>query len=621
MKAAIYARYSTDMQSDASIEDQISICDRKAVGENWQVVGNYSDHAMSGASMMRPGIQQLMQDAAAGKFELVIAEALDRLSRDQEDIAAIYKRLSFAGVTLFTLAEGEISQLHIGLKGTMNALFLKDLADKTRRGLRGRVEKGKSGGGLTYGYDVVSSSDERGERTINGHEAAVVRRIFEEYLSGKSPRAIAQQLNKDAIAGPSGKGWGPSTIYGNRQRGTGILNNELYIGRLIWNRLRYMKDPQTGKRVSRLNAEEDWVIQEVPELRIIDQGLWDRVKAKQGEFAPREKPFWAKQRPRNLFSYLVKCGECGGGCSMVSQTHLGCSNARNKGTCDNRLTIAREVLEEDVLGALRERLMEPELCEVFCREYTEHMNRLRINEGASLAAYKRELDSLERERQRIVQSIKDGVPAALLKDDATRIAARIEELDTLLATTEEPEPLLHPNMTKRYHEQVQNLIGALNEPDHRAEAAQIVRSLIDKIVLRPFTNGRRLIVDLHGDLAGILAMASGDEELVASSSKELKHIKLLTGGDARASVGYPPMQDKMVAGVHNHLELLKQDKAVAGPRNQLFALYGKVAVIQRAFLHSWPEPGHAPACHAAFRGQGGVCGGGPAESPLWVTLG
>ena len=84
-----------------------------------------------------------------------MAEALDRLSRDQEDIAGLYKRLCFAGVQILTLAEGEITDLHVGLKGTMNALFLKDLAQKTRRGLRGRVEQGRSGGGKAYGYDVV----------------------------------------------------------------------------------------------------------------------------------------------------------------------------------------------------------------------------------------------------------------------------------------------------------------------------------------------------------------------------------------------------------------------------------------------------------------------------------
>lgn len=196
----------------------------------------------------------MMQDAAAGKFEIVLAEAMDRLSRDQEDIAGIFKRLQFAGVKIITLSEGEVSNLHIGLKGTMNAMFLKDLADKTRRGLRGRVEQGKSGGGLTYGYDIVKKFDDRGEpvcgeRTINKDQAAVVVRILKDYAAGKSPQAIAKQLNAEGIAGPSGNGWTPSTINGNRTRGTGILNNELYIGKLVWNRLRYIKNPENAFHV------------------------------------------------------------------------------------------------------------------------------------------------------------------------------------------------------------------------------------------------------------------------------------------------------------------------------------------------------------------------------------
>ena len=89
----------------------------------------------------------MIADALAGRFSIVLTEALDRLSRDQEDIAGLYKRMSFAGVKIVTISEGEISALHVGLKGTMDALFLKDLADKTRRGLRGRVEQGRSAGG------------------------------------------------------------------------------------------------------------------------------------------------------------------------------------------------------------------------------------------------------------------------------------------------------------------------------------------------------------------------------------------------------------------------------------------------------------------------------------------
>jgi DNA invertase Pin-like site-specific DNA recombinase len=89
----------------------------------------------------------------------VVAESLDRLWRDQENVVHLFKLLSFAGVKLVTLSEGEISELHIGLSGTMGALYVKQLAEKTRRGLRGRVEKGRSAGGKSYGYDVISTAD------------------------------------------------------------------------------------------------------------------------------------------------------------------------------------------------------------------------------------------------------------------------------------------------------------------------------------------------------------------------------------------------------------------------------------------------------------------------------
>ena len=131
-KVALYARYSTDNQSVVSIEDQFRICREHAGREGWQVVDTYHDAAISGASViLRPGVQSLLQDAQRGKFDIVLAEALDRFSRDQADVATLFKHLHFSSVQIVTLAEGEISELHVGLKGTMNALFLKDLAAKT----------------------------------------------------------------------------------------------------------------------------------------------------------------------------------------------------------------------------------------------------------------------------------------------------------------------------------------------------------------------------------------------------------------------------------------------------------------------------------------------------------
>ncbi len=535
---AIYARYSSDHQNDTSIEDQVRLCREKTEKENWTVSGVYPDHAVSGASLVRPGIQMLLQDAEEGKFQIILAEALDRLSRDQADIAAIRKRLNFLDIDIFTLAEGEINELHIGLKGTMNALFLKDLADKTRRGLRGRIEKGKSGGGNSYGYNVEKSigpdgEPVRGERIINTFQANIVRRIFEEYLTGKSPKGIASQLNKENIEGPSGRGWGPSTIYGNRQRGTGILNNELYIGRMIWNRLRYIKDPDTGKRVSRLNPENEWIIKEIPELRIIDQELWDGVKAKQGQINKNNKPLWKTNRPKNLFSYLLKCGVCGGGFSVISKTHVGCSTARNKGTCANRLTMKKETLEQTVLNSLKNHLMDEDLCKEFCDEYVSHMNKLRIEHNASLNGYKAEYKKVYRQLDKMVDAIADGAEFAPMKGKMQALENRRIELEVLIENTKEAPILFHPNMGNRYQSEIKKLIEALNTNTHREEAAQLIRSLVDRIILSPADTADKLVIDLQGDLAGILSMATGKEKSLikknllwlASSDIALKNIE------------------------------------------------------------------------------------------------
>ncbi|WP_246033036.1 recombinase family protein [Falsirhodobacter xinxiangensis] len=183
LRVALYARYSTDLQNAASIEDQIRLCRERALREGWQIVGTYEDAGLSGSSMiLRPGLQRLLQDGRNHRFDLVLSEALDRISRNQADIATIYQNLSFAGVNLLTLADGQVNEMHIGLKGTMNALFLKELAAKTHRGLRGRVEKGKSGGGNAFGYSVLRHMGEngeirRGDREINAEEAAIVQRI------------------------------------------------------------------------------------------------------------------------------------------------------------------------------------------------------------------------------------------------------------------------------------------------------------------------------------------------------------------------------------------------------------------------------------------------------------
>jgi site-specific DNA recombinase len=480
--------------SDASIEDQIRLCKERAKREGWRVANCYTDHAISGASLLRSGIQTLLQDAQAGKFDVILAEAIDRLSRDQEDIAHIYKRARFAGVRIVTLSEGEVNELHIGLKGTMGALFLKDLADKTRRGLRGRVEAGKSGGGNSFGYDVVRRLDAeglpvRGERKINATQAGIVSRIFNDYAAGRSPVAIAKQLNRENIPGPSGTAWGPSTIHGNPERGTGILNNELYIGKLVWNRLRYIKDPETGKRVSRPNPESEWITQDVPDLRIVADDLWQAVKARQGllrstRTGKKAPGYWDRRRPRFLFSGLMRCGCCGGGFINLNSERIGCATARNKGTCDNRRTMRRDALDGAVLEGLQRHLMDPALCDLFCQEYTRQMNRLHRENNAHRKGDRSALAKIERELDRLVQALMDGVPASRVKEKMTDLENRKAELEARLKDGEDTPVLIHPNMAGYYRNQVAQLREALSG-NGQTEAIDLIRKLIDRIVLTP----------------------------------------------------------------------------------------------------------------------------------------
>ena len=545
-RVAIYARYSTDLQREASIEDQIRLCQERADKEGWAVYQCYTDHGQSGATLLRPGIQMLLADARADKFDIILSEALDRISRDQEDIAGVYKRMQFAGVKIITLTEGEVNELHIGLKGTMGALYLKDLADKTRRGLRGRVEAGKSGGGNSYGYDVVKKFDangeaERGERTINKFEAGIVKRIFNAYAKGQSPRSIAKELNSEKVPGPSGKGWGPSTIHGNRKRGTGILNNELYIGKLVWNRLTYVKDPDTGKRVSRLNAEDMWITQEVPELRLISEKLWQRVKERQkgqsiATFGKDGPGYWDRRRPRYLFSGLVKCGVCGGGVVNVNSERVGCANARNKGTCDNKRTMRREELEAMVLNGLKNHLMEPELFEVFCDAYTAKLNELRMSKNARLNAAKSELVRIDKEQEKLVDAIVDGVPASKVKGRMIELEARQKELETLIDSTKEEPVLIHPNMANVYKDKVGRLTEALTDDKRRAEAVEIIRGLIDKIALTPIEEDGKgsMAVDLHGALAAMLSLAANTKKPPLGDGFSEESTKMVAG------VGFEP---------------------------------------------------------------------------------
>ena len=446
----------------------------------------------------------------------MIAEALDRISRDQEDTAAIFKRLHHADVTLLTLSEGIISELHVGLKGTMNALFLKDLADKTRRGQRGRVEAGKIPGGNSYGYRIVRQLREdgtvtTGERKIDPDQAVIVRRIFEEYANGTAPRTIAGRLNAEGIASPRGGLWNASTINGSRQRRNGILNNELYLGRINYNRQRFVKDPDTGKRISRLNPPEKWIIADVPHLKIVDDAVWNAVQAIKARYSSSAGNL--RQTQKRLLSGLIRCSCCGGSMTIVNRERYSCSAKRERGTCDSPASIKAEDLERRVLDGLRFILLGREdLIDTFADAFKAELTRLRKTKSSDERVRLKELQKIDRGIARCLTFIRegDGDPGSV-RDTLRELEARKKELTRQQEMSLPDDVVIHPNIAELYRRQVQNLASLLLDEASRPEAMEIIRSMIDHIEVSPGAKRGQADVRLVGALAQILSYAASPE--------------------------------------------------------------------------------------------------------------
>ena len=176
--------------------------------------------------------------------------------------------------------------------------------------------------------------------------------------------------------------------------------------------------------------------------------------------------------------------------------------------------------------------MEPELFREFCAEYVREINRVRGDQNARRDRLRSELTQVERRLRRIVEAIADGVPARTLKEELLALESRQEQLEAeIAAAPEAQQPLLHPNLAEIYRQKVAALAEALADEAMRDEAFELIRSLLDKIVLVP--EGDELRIEIHGELAGILELCQKDK----------------TPGRSRASAE----QIKLVAGARNHL--------------------------------------------------------------------
>lgn len=512
-RCAIYARFSTDRQSANSAEDQVADCTARAEREGWEIAGVYTDAAISGASNRRPGMTAMLADAKAGAFDIVVAEALDRIARNQADVATIYQALEFARVEIVTLSEGAINELHIGLKGTMGALFLKDLADKIRRGQRGTVERGRVPGGLTYGYDVVNRLGAdgklvRGLREINQEQASVIRRVYAEYIGGSSPKMIAKRLNADGIPSARGGEWRASAIIGSRARKIGLLHNPVYVGRYAYGRVHMKLDPDTRRRVSRANPADELLMVDMPHMRIISDELWQAV---QDEVDARAMgPIHRQNRARYLLSGLMRCGGCSGAMIVVGDGRIGCARHREAGTCNVGQTIKRVEVEQRVLTGISDHLLGPDAVSLLVKTYHDEIEQQRADRRVDVDQIDRQIAAAERAIKRLVSAIAEG--AADFRDVREALVARKAERDLLMRQREEcqavPVIALNPRVAEAYRKRVRQLASTYSRDDSR-EVLERLRDLIDGVRLTPLNAGG-WDIEVHSSLgsAALLGLSS-----------------------------------------------------------------------------------------------------------------
>lgn len=346
-RAVVYGRYSTDMQNPMSIEDQFESC-RRLLKDGENIVSCFSDSSISGEfANNRPGLIKMMDMVESDEcIDLILAEGLDRISRGQAEIVQIFEKAKFHNVEIRTILEGKVEAIHVGLKGTMNAIELKNTAERTRRGLKGALNEGRVLGIVPYGYDMGRKT---GERKINRKEAKIVREIYDMYASGSSIRSIALRLNRRGVKTKNGRKWTVTTIRGTKDRGNGILQNPIYKGVRIWNRTTTIKHPDTGRRFLRDNDPSEWVTQELPHLRIIDDDTWSKVQTKLASSHSSRK----KGQSLDPLPFQLTCGGCGGPIIRHDATYLICKFHHDHGTCDQTRKIRLDELYDEVMLTIR----------------------------------------------------------------------------------------------------------------------------------------------------------------------------------------------------------------------------------------------------------------------------
>ena len=483
MKAAIYARFSTDRQCESSIADQYRVCSEWCDRNGFTVTAKFEDQGISGAAIgNRPGLQALL----AATVDVVTIMDLTRLSRSQADLPKIIDRLVHRGVRIVGVQDGYDSarkghRLQAGLAGIIGESFREMVSEKTYTALQSRALVGKPTGGRAYGY--------------RDDEADTVRRIFQLYADGHSAKRISEALNAEGEPSPGSSwcrttrrrgGWAPSGIHGDPKKGTGILNNELYVGRDIWNRSQWIKDPDSGRRRSVQRPRSEWIVRDTPELRLVPDLLWNAVKARQkrrqhdvGDKVRQGLKHSTGRGPRYLFSSILKCANCGSNYVMADATHYSCSGYVNGRVCPNGQRFRRDLMERLLLTAIRTDLLSPRSEERFKAKLMRRLRRPAVDS--------KRVKKLEAEVANITEVLAQGIRSPSLLERLQTSEAELERLEGAGKVVDLEAVLARvPAAMRRYREMVADLGDA---PIDIGRAREVLREALGAIPVRPGADG------------------------------------------------------------------------------------------------------------------------------------
>jgi site-specific DNA recombinase len=518
VRAAIYARYSTDNQNESSIVDQLRRARAHAAHNGLTIIAELADPGLSGTLRHRPGVDALIAMIERHQIDIVLTEDVERVYRDSEHLAYFRKLTAFHRVRIVQLSGGDDSPISVGLKGILSEALLERLAAMTHRGLEGVILGGRLIA-APYGYRKVQrlgpdGEPVRGLREVDEAEAAVIRRIFRDYAAGASPRAIAQALNRENIPGPGGRIWNDDTIRGRGRRVEGILRNPIYDGRILWNRRRNKRRPDTGARAREERDPDQYVWVDAETLHIVPRELWQAVQERLAGNAATRRPapgpglpgYWDRRRPRYLLTNKTFCGLCGATLYLFGKDYLTCSAGRN-GACRSRVSIRRPALTALAVDALRRHLMPPKLLAAFVEAYRETWREQAREATAAARQAPAALAELERKIRNLVKALAEGAPLGPIRGELDALEREQDALRRTADTAPAEVPDLPDDLAGLYRQEVNALIQAL-EDDTSPDVLDAARRLIEKVLVTPpETDGDPPIVELVGDLQALLHLA------------------------------------------------------------------------------------------------------------------